>query len=247
MQDIKGFSINDFLAFFFPGVISLIGIYLLLLLTPLHAEILAIPLDFSTSVFMFVFSYVLGAFCSKLLPNIEETIYDSLIKKPDPRSTLSLFPLKNDLLIAFKSVFLTDDPEVYFKTNMGFYYCRAAIRLKFDRVSYDAEWQNNLQQMRRNLIIPVFILMSAGILWGNYFINYSPKNWGIALLVVSTVFGLYIILYSIPRAMYASRKREARIIFTSFIAAYKMDLLNEYKSKNNRSKKTKGDSRNSPL
>jgi len=227
MEDqLKSFSMNDFLAFLFPGMLLLFCIFLFLLLTPLSTAIQNLSLGIVTSVIFLAFSYILGVLSSRAIPNIEELIFGGFKKKPDPRSDISLYQFKNDLIKAFKKVFSVENPEEYFRSSTAFYYCRAVLRLKYDRVSYDAEWQNDLYQLRRNSIIPITFLVCDGIAWGINGIQNNQSAWGIALIIISCLIGFFVLFISLPKAMYANRKREARIIFSTFIVAQRLNLLN---------------------
>jgi len=65
----KQFSFTDFLAYFFPGIISGLGIYFLLILTPAQHLLSKVSLDITTGILFVVFSYVIGVVISGFSSN----------------------------------------------------------------------------------------------------------------------------------------------------------------------------------
>jgi len=58
------FSLVDFLAYLFPGILTTLGIYLLLLLTPLMHVMQGVSLDTGIGLLFLALSYIVGIITS---------------------------------------------------------------------------------------------------------------------------------------------------------------------------------------
>jgi hypothetical protein len=70
----KQFSFTDFLAYLFPGIVSVLGIYFLLLLSPAENLLGKVPLDITTGILFLVISYVVGVIFSGFSSNLVKLI-----------------------------------------------------------------------------------------------------------------------------------------------------------------------------
>ena len=99
------FSLEDFLAYLFPGVTGTLGIYILLLLTPLQASLINLPNDFTTGIIFLVLSYIVGI----LLSGCSEWVSLRYESKSKVKSHKDTIPLRADLCgpvqDAFKDIF----------------------------------------------------------------------------------------------------------------------------------------------
>jgi hypothetical protein len=60
MDAFNRFSFEDFLAYLFPGAIGTLGLFLLLMPTPLRAILMRLSLDISMGILLLIWSYAFG-------------------------------------------------------------------------------------------------------------------------------------------------------------------------------------------
>jgi len=68
------FTLKDFLAYFFPGVVEVLGLYLLLRLMPIGEKIPDVNIDFLEGVILFIVAYVTGVVLSSFSWGISSLI-----------------------------------------------------------------------------------------------------------------------------------------------------------------------------
>jgi len=84
MDAANRFSIEDFLAYLFPGAIGALGLFLLLLLTPLKTTLTHLSIDVTLGTLLLIWSYVFGLILSGMtLPLLRLT--DKIRKLKDPK------------------------------------------------------------------------------------------------------------------------------------------------------------------
>jgi hypothetical protein len=217
-MDITGhFSLEDFLAYFFPGVLGTFGLVLLLFLTPLHEQLSNVKTGFDALIIILglAFCYVVG----NILASISEMFFRfqrgrkqiPAIKSQIP----ALWGLENKVIKAYRQYFQVEGELKWADTN--YYICRSLVFELVPHLASAIQRQSGLRQLRLNLIPVIFIWIVVGICWG---IRISFSNdilSGSILLVGSLVFGILLIRILINR-MNSHERREVREVLTAFIA-----------------------------
>ncbi len=95
----NGFSIEDFLAYFFPGVTASFGIYILIQITSVSNSLHSLSADITTAIIFFVLSYILGV----IVFSFAEILFSKT------KSHKDVIPLNDEFkkitIVTFKDVF----------------------------------------------------------------------------------------------------------------------------------------------
>ena len=83
------FSLEDFLAYFFPGLTGTLGVYVALLLTPLRGWLLGLSADIVMGILLLFVGYIVGVFLSGFAEPI--TKFYQRFKRPGVGKTLCCF------------------------------------------------------------------------------------------------------------------------------------------------------------
>jgi hypothetical protein len=213
------FSLVDFLAYLFPGVFGLLGMHILLLLTPAKDSLIRLPIDLTTGVLFLALSYVAGVVMSgfsEVLPRMGR-LYHS--------HTSELLPgLENELTRAFQAVFRLRCEGEFEWSRTHFYLCRSIIYERMPCARALIQRQSGLRQLRMNLIVPVLIWLAAGVGWGAWSLLHHLAPWGIMLIIASPVVCLSASMMIVNR-MRSNDRREQREVLVAFLSGYKGGML----------------------
>ncbi len=218
------FSLEDFLAYLFPGVVGLAGIYSILLLTPLQIPLSQLPNDVFTGIVLLVVSYIVGVFLS----GISEIILRGFVTH---KSALPFGKNTNEAILkAFQKVFGGPEMTEEEWSSEQFYLCRSLIGECMPSTLPALKRQSSLRQLRINLLPSLVIWCGAGIGWGiRYWLNHEA-GMGIGLIATSVVLSTAFMVITINRAR-SNERREVREVLTAFVAGYKSGIFDKEKRK----------------
>lgn len=218
------FSVVDFFAYLFPGMAGMLGVLVLLLLTPLRATLHLLSADLSTGVLFFAASFIMGVIFSGFS--------EIAIKwrKPEIRSTIKasieLANFKDDILEAFRGALdLNKDAKGQWSSE-HFYLCRSLVLEKMQSCAQLIQRQSGLRQLRMNMTFPILIWFAAGVAWGINEIVNRELFWGISLLAVSALLVLPTFLMIVNR-MDSNERREVREVLSAFLVGYKAGMFDK--------------------
>jgi hypothetical protein len=251
MEVLSLFTIADFLAYLFPGVLSLGGIYAILLLTPLQ-NVLQPPKDIGIGgwlAFLFL-SYVTGV----LIATVTDTLFRERpkalrrqlnkgnIQIHDDKLKTAVMEAFNDTILAPKGITAkkTNKAIVPLEWNEYYYYvCRSLVTEAMPRAAASGLREGAYRQLRMNLIGTIVIWGVTGILWGSvllaqagttYVINGNnitiTKEWSWSLIGLSLFLPIYLIS-KLSTMMDKHERREVREILTTFLAGYKTGVFDK--------------------
>lgn len=241
------FSLTDFLAYLFPGTVTLVAIAGFLSLTPFKELLFTIKTDIFTGIILIALAYSIGVIISSLTINYESKFYEFILKlkrKKNDSSNESAASLsrpqpeifETEIINAFNNTFKikinngepgdkTSGQDVAAKwTSDHFFAARSLVREKIPTCSMAIERQSSLRQMRRNSIIPVLLLGITGIIaavQGLFFDDENKaqnKQFLYWLLLFIAVFGTPWTIYSLIKRMMRNRERETREVCTGLLA-----------------------------
>ncbi len=208
MKDISSkFSLMDFLAYFFPGLIFLLSIFTILSTFQIVNDF---SLNWMYGLITISVTFLLGIISSSLL-----SLFDLSKKWDDVSIALEQDELKKflpDLKNSFKSYF---DMQAEWHNN-DYFMVKAAIREMSAHSADYAERQNSLRQFKRNSVIPTFFMGISGITWGLYKMN-STKDFLYVLFPIFIAIITYISISALKKGMKRNRKLEVREYCLSFI------------------------------
>ena len=218
------FSIEDFLAYFFPGVLGTFGLFLLLLLTPLQGLLTHIDKSYESMLIILdlALSYVIG----NTLASVSEVFFRY---RKGEKSTVPIkaqIPdfsgLDNEVIKAYRQYFQIEGDFKW--ADSHYYICRSLVLEFVPHLAPLLQRQSGLRQLRLNLI-PVFIIwIVAGICWGIHIIYNYDVLWGSILIGGSIGIGYSLIRILVNR-MNSHERREVREVLTAFIAGCHSDLF----------------------
>ncbi len=220
------FSLEDFLAYLFPGIVGTLGLYVLLLLTPLSSLLTTLPLDLATGVLLLALSYVIGVVLSGLAE----------IALEPKRQRMHLGWVRNKILIpGFEQEIISAFWTTFGKSEEGeaewssthFFLCRSLVLEFMPGLAQTIQRQSSLRQLRMNLIPSITIWAIAGVMWGLRLIASVPA-WGYALAIGSAIAWL-LIVGTIVNRMNSNERREVREVLTAFLAGFKKGAFKEKK------------------
>jgi hypothetical protein len=249
MEVLSLFTIADFLAYLFPGAVSLSGIYVILLLTPLQ-NILPPPKDIGIGgwIALLFLSYITGV----LIATITDTFFrerpKSLRRKLN-KGEIQIHDdkLKKEVMEAFNETILGKKRATTTKAKKAvaplewneyyYYICRSLVTEAMPRAAASGLREGAYRQLRMNLIGSIVIWGIAGISWGlvlllpastTYAINGDSiiiaKEWSWLLLGLSILVPTYLIS-KLLTMMDKHERREVREILTTFLSGYKTGIF----------------------
>lgn len=231
-EDSFSFSLTDFLAYLFPGIIMLVAIAVLIRLSPYKYLLAEIPSNIITGVFLIACAYFVGISISSLMGSLQKPL-DKFFDAYNPTSEIPLTNFEDDVKKAFINIF--GDHGEWSRSHL--YLARTLIREKMPKCVSVIERQSSLRQIRRNIVLPVLFLGVIGIIAGiKMIVNAKQVGWGMSVILISS-FGAYVIARTlIKNGTHANRKREVREVCCGLVA-YNIELsrsevksLNESKS-----------------
>lgn len=211
------FSLADFLAYLFPGIFGTMGLYYLLMLTPLRQSLVNFSTDLTTGILFLAFSYIFGV----ILSGFTEIFASGFRHKSIPLSGF-----EEEIKKAFKAVF--DAKEISEWTRVHYYLCRSIVFEYMPNAFQTIQRQSGLRQLRMNMLPSTIIWFVAGIAWGWDIINNGVRQWGITLIIISSVFWTSFFIVTINR-MKSNDQRETRETLSAFLAGYKAGLFDKVK------------------
>lgn len=247
MQILNAFSIADLLAYLFPGILSLSGIYLLLLLTPFR-NLLNLPQDVGTSLVFLVISYIIGVLFSTFTDVILRE-HPKSIRRKQNKGNIQIHDerLKAAVVLAFNDLFFDragprkmSQPAETGTWNEDYYYiCRSLVTERMPKAAASGIREGAYRQLRMNLVGSVAIWGLTGILWGikllmepsylNQMAGASisiESGWAVAIIASSIGVSICLIVL-LRRLMDRHEQREVREILTSFLAGYKTGVFDK--------------------
>jgi hypothetical protein len=219
------FSLVDFLAYLFPGVIDTLGLYTLLLLTPLHRTLVQVPIDLATGILLLTVSYVIGV----VLSGFSEIIVRFINEHTSPvwvKETIPIDGFKQSIVDAFDATFGRDTGTEENWTGAHFYMCRSMVLERMPGVGQLIQRQTSLRELRLNLLPAATIWLGAGIGWGIRIAEDGLSEWGYILIVGSVSLWVLIVLTLFSR-MRRNEHRETREVLTAFLAGHKSSLFED--------------------
>lgn len=207
------FSLEDFLAYFFPGVTGSLGLYILFQMTPFSRNAPALTNDITTGIIFFVLSYVIGI----ILSSFAELAFSKAKGHKD------IIPLSGELkkiiIESFRETFkISKETEIEWSKDC-FYLCRSVVYERAPSILSLIQRQSSLRQLRINLLPALFIWLLAGIGWGIQNVPLSLVT-GTVITLSSVVIFILISAITINRAK-SNEWREVREVLTAFAASSK--------------------------
>ena len=219
----KKFSLVDFLAYFFPGGLTAIGLGLLLLLTPIFDNLPSFEIDWlAAGILLVILSYSLGVIFSGFAEIIEYRI--AVKKTPRIKAIIPLQELRNEIIQSMKELLgKTKGSDLDWSVS-HYYLCRSYIWKYAPEVAEILVREISIRQLRLNLLHTVTVWALAGIGWGIRLINNQILEWGMVLLTVS-ILAWYPLCQSLINRMRSNEEREVREVLSAFLVTYKANKL----------------------
>lgn len=209
------FSFEDFLAYFFPGITALSGIYCGIKLIAPKIITDKLSINLFEGLLFFVVSYILGV----ILSGVSEIFVSNLksYKEDIPSKFFTISSIIDSYNKVFPKRTITDN-----KWTLGHYYlCRSFIYKNFPEIIPIIQRQSSLRQLRINLL-PIYLifLIDGIILCKIKLANYK------VMLIVAIVFliilFIILLLITLERAR-SNEKREVREVLKA-LEVYSKDL-----------------------
>ncbi|MBI9050893.1 MAG: hypothetical protein JEZ00_15840 [Anaerolineaceae bacterium] len=220
------FSLEDFLAYFFPGVTGALGIYVLIQMTPMQSSLPSLTADFSSGFIFFVLSYIAGI----LFSSFAELAFSKIKSHKDE------IPLNNKvkeiITKTFRETFKISKDTTINWSKDHFYLCRSVVYERMPSILSLIQRQSSLRQLRINLLPALFIWLLVGIGWGVQSIDQNAIVPGKIIIVMSVLIYIIFSAITINRAR-SNEQREVREVLTAFGASYKKNQEND-KTKNHK-------------
>lgn len=232
MSITERFSLMDFLAYFFPGIIGTLAIYVLLLLTPLSSSLTFSSIDVTVGILILSISHTIGVILSGFSSPIVNRLQKAA-KFKNPRANIPFSGFENDILKAFNSIF---DQHLNNKDEWNekhYNLCRALVLEYMPSMAQIAQRQSSLGQLRRNLIAPILLWAAAGIGWGIRFLTNNEANTGVWLILLSLVLSFATIRATLTRTN-RTELREVEAIFAGLIVGNKTNAFSKEKTQKHR-------------
>ncbi len=227
------FSLVDFLAYLFPGFVGTLGLYILLLLTPLNPLLTPLSLDLFTGLLILTLSYVIGV----VLSGFSEIVVKFLAKATAKRKgevwvkhTIPIPGFQEEIIVAFNDIFRGTNQKKDVQWSVTCYHlCRSLVFEFMPGLAQAIQYQSGLRQLRMNLLSSVTIWAIVGIAWGIYFVNFNILlGWGYGLIIGSVLLWIPIVKTMVNR-MNRNEQRETREVLTAFLAGYKKGIFSPEK------------------
>jgi hypothetical protein len=247
MEVLSLFTIADFLAYLFPGILSLSGLYLLLLLTPLQYY-LKLPEEIGGWLAFLILSYLTGVLIGTVTDALVRERPKTLRRKQN-KGNIQIHDdkLKTAVMEAFNDIFLSQKGKNIKKPSKliaplewneyHYYVCRSLVADALPRAAASGLREGAYRQLRMNLIGSIVIWGLAGILWGLMLLSQAgtiytvnemsiviPKEWSISLIIVSVLMPLFLVS-NLLTMMDKHERREVREILTTFLAGYRTGVF----------------------
>ncbi|MGH9754435.1 MAG: hypothetical protein ACREA2_16780 [Blastocatellia bacterium] len=234
MDAFNRFTFEDFLAYFFPGAVGSLGLYLLLLLTPLRPQMARLSIDVSTGLILLVWSYTFGViiagFASPMLKLLR------WLRRIGPRVPL-VIPLSDlksdfeqDVIKAYRTVFKVDNSTEVKWSREFFYLSRSLVENWMPIANQLIRRQVSLRRVRENLLPCIIIWCSAGIGWGYKWFSLGEKVWGIALASLSLIMLLFV-GNALATSLDGNCKREAQEVCVALVVGSHTGLFEKQDKK----------------
>ncbi len=220
MKEISfNFSLTDFLAYFFPGIILVFGgvvFFKIIFFQPLTINV---DVSLTTGLILAASAYFVGTINASLTPIIEKKI-NRFFGLSSPLLTIQLDGFENDVQTAFDEIFGTRN----FWSMDHFFITRALIQENMPKCAESSNRQSALRQARLNSLIPVLFYGLIGVTQGAKFLwIYGFKDtmtfWGIGFILIS-IFGSYIVIRQLVIRLGENRKREVREVYAGLLSFY---------------------------
>lgn len=226
MDIIGKFSFVDFLAYLFPGAVSTMGLYMLLLLTPLEDPLKVEIPDFLAAIIMLAISYVIGIVLSSFA-ELGVKKWMQYRSKIWARNTIPVPGFEADIKSAFNNVFPNGNQDKIAEWSVThFHLCRSLVFQRMPNLAQSVIRQGSLRELRANLIPSITIWSIVGMAWGTYYIGENEEAWGLGLIFASIILWPPI-ASTILNRMYRNETREVREVLTAFLAGYKSGLFKQ--------------------
>jgi hypothetical protein len=223
----KQFSFTDFLAYFFPGSFAALGLYLLLLLSPLQKYLAGVSFDITTGLVFLIFSYIIGVILSPFSSGVVKFFEKSRKFKSSQNVIPSdLFP--DEILKGFREIMGIAKDEKIMWSRSHYRVCLMLVTEKMPLVAQRVDRQRNVALFRRNLISPLIVWGLTGSSWGIWHLKQSFINWGISLIIGSVLLTVILVGVTINR-MHDGEKTETRETLSGFLAGYKLGVFTKAK------------------
>ena len=208
------FSLEDFLAYFFPGVTAALGIYVLIHMTAGNASLPSLTDDIAAGVIFLVLSYVLGV----LFSSVAELLFSKM------KSYKEVIPLSDELksiiIAAFRDTFAVPQNKEVQWSRDHFYLCRSVVSGRMPSILPSIQRQSSLRQLRISLVPTLFVWLLVGIVWGVQNILDKSFLFGSIIIVISVIIFIAVVMMTVNRAR-SNEWREVREVLTAFGASYK--------------------------
>jgi len=214
MGALSRFSLTDFLVYLFPGIVTGVGVYVLVLGTPLNRLFVTFKVDLWSSG---------AASFSWLLPTCSVYSYPAC-RGPSPNGYNSCLPsatlaapqgCDEQVGLAVTSTYgpATVDGE------SRFYLCRTMVREHMPVTAREIQRQNDLMRFRQNLVGAAVVWLCTGLTWSSHAAQAFSRTAGVAaaLVCVGTTTAL---LVSLARRTHRNRVREVREVYAAFLAGH---------------------------
>jgi hypothetical protein len=148
----------DFLAYLFPGTVTLIALAAAVSLSPFRRLLTGMSANVVTGFLLVALSYFAGTVISSLTYNLEAR-FRRHFKLQDPRTEIPLDSFRIEIQVAFQEIF-----GVEWGCSVDhFYLARSLIRERMPSSMRVIDRQSSLRQLRRNSIIPTVLLGVIGV------------------------------------------------------------------------------------
>jgi len=208
------FSLEDFLAYFFPGVTAALGIYVLIQMIAGNASLPSLTDDIAAGVIFLVLSYVLGVIFS----SVAELLFSKM------KSYKEVIPLSDELksiiIAAFRDTFAVPQTKEVRWSRDHFYLCRSVVSARMPSILPSIQRQSSLRQLRISLVPTLFVWLLVGIVWGVQNILDKSLLFGSTIIVLSILMFIAVVMMTVNRAR-SNEWREVREVLTAFGASYK--------------------------
>lgn len=212
------FSLEDFLAYFFPGLTGALGVYVALLLTPLRGWLLGLSADIVMGILLLFVGYIVGVFLSGFAEPITK-FYQRFKKARRWKDALLLPGYEKAIITAYKQVFgLPEEVELKW-TDSCFYLCRSLVLDTMPNITPIIQRQSGLRQLRMNMLPSLLIWFLTGIAWGIWALNNHQSNLGVGVIVASAALFMLITVFTLDR-MHSNEAREVREVLTAFLVGH---------------------------
>lgn len=220
------FSLVDFLAYVFPGIVIILAIFIITLFIPQCKEVISnIEITWVIGLIGIAIAYLFGMLSSNVffLLGFEKRRFVKGTDIENPLSNPLLEDFRNDIRSAYNQLF----GECNTWSRKQYYLIRSVVREQAPQSAEYANRQNSLRHMRKNSIIPVWFWGGVGISAGikMFFMEFKGDVLaGISIIIISfilTWFLTYVLLEGAAR----NREFEVRDYCLAFLHLNKLGRL----------------------